>query len=117
MKLYKYTKEFGKQITQFDSNFTMTQIVRMDNYTHIGCMHLEENGHVGNHQAVTPQLLLIINGEGFVKGNENMFKKVCAGDAVFWDKGEWHETISDNGLTAFVIESENLSSSLLSHLI
>lgn len=79
-------------------------------------MYIEKNGNIGNHQAVTPQLLLIISGEGFVKGNENTFKEVSTGDSVTWDKGEWHETKSADGETALVIESEALSSSLLSHL-
>jgi hypothetical protein len=37
---------------------------------------------------------------------------VQAGDAVFWQKGEWHETITSHGLTAMVIESEDISPSL-----
>jgi hypothetical protein len=28
---------------------------------------------------------------------------------VFWEKDEWHETKSDNGLTAIVIESKELN--------
>lgn len=116
MEIYKFTKESGKHIKQFNSNFTMTGIGMLEKSVHIGYMYLEKNGNVGNHQAVTPQLLLIISGEGFVKGKENTFNEVSTGDAVFWDKGEWHETKSADGMTALVIESEGLSSSLLSQL-
>ena len=35
-------------------------------------------------------------------------KKIQAGEAVFWMKGEWHETKTDTGLTAIVIEGETL---------
>ena len=35
--------------------------------------------------------------------------KVEAGDAVFWEIDEWHETKTDVGLTAIVIESEELN--------
>ncbi|SEM84481.1 hypothetical protein SAMN04489762_1187 [Terribacillus saccharophilus] len=116
MEIFKYTKEFGKHITQFDSDFTMTRIGRLEKTTHVGCMYLEKNGNIGNHQAITPQLLLIISGQGYVKGKENAFTEVSTGHAIFWDKGEWHETKTVNGMTALVIESEDLSSSLLSHL-
>ncbi|GAB3792373.1 hypothetical protein [Virgibacillus kimchii] len=37
--------------------------------------------------------------------------KVLPGDAVFWEKDEWHETKTDTGLTAIVIESEVLEPS------
>lgn len=116
MEIYKFTKESGNHITQFNSNFTMTRIGMLEKTVHIGYMYLEKNGNIGNHQAVTPQLLLIINGEGCVKGKEGTFKEVRTGDAIFWDKGEWHETKSANGMIALVLESEGLSSSLLSQL-
>ncbi|MFB1099658.1 cupin [Terribacillus sp. JSM ZJ617] len=89
-EIYKFTKESGKLITQFDSNFKMTRIGMLEKTAHIGYIYLEKNGIIGNHQAVTPQLLLIISGEGFEKGNDNTFNEVSTGDAVFWDKGEWH---------------------------
>lgn len=58
-------------------------------------------GVIGYHQAVAPQLLLI-----------DEYFKVQTGDAVFWTKDEWHETKTDGGLTAIVIESEELDPSI-----
>ncbi|MNR37887.1 Cupin domain protein [compost metagenome] len=74
-------------------------------------MHLDKNGIIGYHQAVSPQILLIIAGEGEVRGEEHEYCKVQAGDAVFWQKDEWHETKTASGLTAIVIESEELNPS------
>jgi quercetin dioxygenase-like cupin family protein len=116
LKIYQFTKETGKQITQFDSDFIMTRITLTKKPAHIGCMHLDENGLIGYHQAVVPQLLLIVNGEGLVRGETEDFIKVQTGDAVYWEKGEWHETKSDTGLTAIVIESEELDPSFLKSL-
>ncbi len=79
-------------------------------------MHLEENGIIGYHEAVVPQLLLIMNGEGFVRGEKEEYFKVQSGDAVFWEKDEWHETKTDKGLTAIVIESEELKPSSFMHI-
>ncbi|NJJ38756.1 cupin domain-containing protein [Paenibacillus apii] len=112
MELYHFSKDSGKKITQFNSDFTMSRIVQTDKPAHIGCMHLEENGVVGYHQAVVPQLLIIIKGEGDVRSKDEEYIKVQAGDAVFWEKGEWHETKTASGLTAIVIESDELKPSL-----
>lgn len=68
---------------------------------------------VGYHQAVVPQLLLIVEGEGFVRGETDDYINVQRGEAVFWNQGEWHETKTDTGLTAIVIESEELDTSSL----
>lgn len=72
-------------------------------------MYLEENGVIGFHQAVVPQLLIIVNGKGSVRVENEEYVKVQSGEAVFWTKGEWHETKSEKGLTAIVIESEELA--------
>jgi hypothetical protein len=83
---------------------------------HIGCMYLDENGVIGYHEAVVPQLLLIVSGEGLVRGETDEFIKVHGGDAVYWEKDEWYETKTETGLTAIVIESEELDSSFLKSL-
>ncbi|MFB4166900.1 cupin [Virgibacillus sp. JSM 102003] len=111
MEFYKFDKDSGKAISKFNSNFIMSRIIQTEKVTHIGCMHLEEKGVIGYHQAVTPQLLLIMNGEGYVRGEPEEYFKIQSGDAVFWKKYEWHETKTYKGLTAIVIESEELNPS------
>jgi quercetin dioxygenase-like cupin family protein len=109
MKFFNFNKESGKVISKFNSDFIMSRIVQTNSAASIVCMHLGENGLIGFHQAVGPQLLLIISGEGFVSIDQKEYYKVQPGDAVFWEKDEWHETKSDNGLTAIVIESKELN--------
>ncbi|GAB0167624.1 AraC family ligand binding domain-containing protein [Lysinibacillus sp. CTST325] len=108
MKLYRFSKENGKNITQFNSNFIMSRVINTEVPASIGCMYLEENGVIGYHQAVVPQLFLIIEGEGYVRNEQEQYYQVQPGDAVFWEKDEWHETKTDKGLTGIVIESEQL---------
>jgi mannose-6-phosphate isomerase-like protein (cupin superfamily) len=79
-------------------------------------MLLEENGIIGYHQAVVPQLLIIVEGEGKVRGEEENFISVKSGEAVYWRKDEWHETKTEVGLTAIVIESEELDPSSMNPL-
>ncbi|MCM3721181.1 cupin domain-containing protein [Solibacillus isronensis] len=112
MEFYKISKESGKKISHFNSNFIMTRVIQTDEKTNIGWMHLEEGGVIGYHQAVVPQLLLVIAGEGYVRNDKEKYFMVQSGDGVFWRKDEWHETKSDKGLTAIVIESVELNPSL-----
>lgn len=112
MEIYRFSKEVGKRISQFDSNFIMSHIVQTENPAHIGCMHVERQGNIGYHEAVVSQLLLIVAGEGKVCGNDKVFVNVKKGDAVFWEKGEFHGTNTKKGLTAIVIEGEDLKPSM-----
>jgi hypothetical protein len=53
-------------------------------------------------------LLAVVDGGGWVSGADGEPQAVAAGQAAFWDAGEEHETWTDGGLTAIVIESEEL---------
>lgn len=66
MQIYNFSKDNGKKIGIFNSNFIMSRIIETNKGAHIGCMYLEENGIIGYHQATIPQLLLILDGEGYV---------------------------------------------------
>lgn len=111
MEFYSFIKDRGMKITKYDSDFVMARIVRTTHATHIGFMHLEQNGIIGYHQATMPQLLLVVSGEGLVRGESDEYFKVEPGTAIFWKKGEWHETKTEAGLTAVVIENEELNPS------
>ncbi|SFB06276.1 MULTISPECIES: cupin [unclassified Bacillus (in: firmicutes)] len=108
MKIFRFDLGVGRKIDKFDSNFIMSRISVVEGRVHIGCMHLEAEGLIGRHEAPIPQLLLIMNGAGQVSGEDGERVNVQSGDAVFWTQGESHETVSQNGLTAIVIEGENL---------
>lgn len=109
MQIFKFGPEVGRVITQFESNFVMSRVVATKQPSHIGCMHLEQNGIIGLHQASCPQLLLIVSGHGWVRTDAAGEVAVGVGDAVFWDRGEWHETRTDTGLIAIVVESDELN--------
>lgn len=68
MKIFDFSAEVGKRISAFQSNFIMAKILNHQGNIHIGAMHLQENGIIGYHEAVVYQLLLIVDGEGYVCG-------------------------------------------------
>lgn len=109
MQFFKFGKEVGQHLTMYDSDFVMSRIAITNQRALIGCMFLEKDGVIGYHEATVPQLLLVIQGEGWVRSGENEKVYVTAGDAVFWEMGEGHETTTETGITAFVIESEELN--------
>lgn len=76
---------------------------------HVSCMRLPPGGLVGLHQASGPQLLAVVEGGGWFRGQEEERTRISPGEAVFWNAGEWHETGSDGGLVAVVIESRHLA--------
>ncbi|MGE7884101.1 cupin [Bacillus sp. NPDC094077] len=113
MQIFDFSEKVGKHISVFQSNFIMSKILKFQENIHIGAMHLQANGIIGYHEAVISQLLLIVDGEGYVCGADKEKVKVEAGQAVFWEKGEFHETSTENGLMAIVMEAENFEQAIL----
>jgi len=106
MKLYRFDADNGRKIDRFGSNFILSRIVGVNENILISCFHLEPDGIVGYHQAVTSQLILVVRGSGWVRSRESTRIPIEAYRAVFWNKGEWHEAGTDSGLTAIVLEGE-----------
>ena len=109
MKLFQFGPQVGRPITAFDSaNVVITPIQRAPGQVQIGCFHIGPRGRVGYHQAVGPQLFLVMQGNGWVRGASEERTPISAGMAAFWTDGEWHESGSESGMTVIVIEGETL---------
>ena len=69
---------------------------------------LGPGGRIARHPAVVPQVLAVLDGSGLVSGGDGAFRPIGAGEAVFWAAGEQHETVTDHGLTALIVEAAEL---------
>jgi hypothetical protein len=70
----------------------------------IHCAWLEPNGLIGYHQAGVPQMFLIVQGQGWVRGDAPKRTSIQAGQGVHWEQGEWHEAGTETGVIAIIIE-------------
>jgi quercetin dioxygenase-like cupin family protein len=73
------------------------------------CFRLAPGGRIGRHPASVPQLLAVVEGSGWVCGADGEAQAIGAGEAVWWESGEDHETGTDDGLTAIVIEGDGVT--------
>jgi quercetin dioxygenase-like cupin family protein len=75
---------------------------------HALVLDVEPGGVVGRHPAVVPQLFVVVRGSGWVSGGNGEREPIVAGEVVLWEAGEEHESGSEAGMTALVLESESL---------
>ena len=107
MKLVQF--EAASAITQFDSRgATIAGIARCSGHVQVAFLELEPGGVVGMHEATCPQLFLVVEGEGRVRSGDDEPITLAHGQGALWAAGELHETVSDAGLTAIVVEAETL---------
>ena len=65
-------------------------------------------GRLLRHPATYPQILAVLEGTGTVSGADGIEEPIVAGGTVFWHEGEEHETKSVKGLTALIVEGQDL---------
>ena len=75
----------------------------------VAVFRIGPGGRIARHPATVPQLLAVLEGCGRVSGGDGVEVAVAPGDAVVWHAGEEHETTSEDGMTALVVEGEGLA--------
>ena len=109
MKIYRFDPEVGNEIEQFGSvKAVISKVVYLDDEAVINCVYVRPNGKIGNHQAATQQLFLLVEGHAWVSSESGEKLTIQEGHAVFWEKGEWHESGSETGMTAVIIEGTKI---------
>jgi quercetin dioxygenase-like cupin family protein len=107
MKILRFDPQAGRRIEQFGStNVILSGIARLSAEAQVSCMYIGPGGTVGYHPAVTPQLFLVVQGEGWVRGESAEQAPIRAGQAALWEAGEGHACGSAAGMTAIMIESK-----------
>ncbi|ART77032.1 cupin [Sutcliffiella horikoshii] len=114
MKFFRFDKEIGFPIKQYDSQGAhFIKVCRNKQENSIGFIQLDAGGVVGYHQATVQQLFIVVQGDGWVTGTDREKTPIKSGEGVMWEEGEWHESGSESGMLALVVESETIDTSLL----
>jgi hypothetical protein len=109
VKILHLGPERARPITQFDSREArILPAARLGERASVHWLTIGPQGVVGGHPASAPQLFLVVGGSGWVRAGESGRVLIAAGEAAYWDEGEWHESGSEMGLTAVVIEGHGL---------
>jgi hypothetical protein len=108
----RFDTEDRREITAFGSKHVrLSPILRLN-----GCegrlqaalFQIGPLGRIGRHQATISQLLLVLEGEAYVSGDNGAEVPIHKGEGVFWAAGEEHETRTESGITAMVFEAETV---------
>jgi len=110
MKLFRFDPEVGKSIDAYGSvGFVISKLVRVFDKTDIKCAYLSPNGVIGYHQTAKDQLFVVVWGDGWVRGETRGSRcPIKAGQAAFWQEGEWHEVGTETGMVVILFEGDGI---------
>ncbi len=118
MKIFRFGPEVGKSIDQYKSSgFIISKITYLSGEAFINCAYLSPHGSIGYHQAAIAQLFLVVQGAGWVRGETPDRIQIQAGQAAYWEAGEWHESGTETGMTTIIIEGANVNPAKLMLMI
>ena len=75
---------------------------------HVYCLRFDPGGEIGPHEAGFGQLLIVIQGSGWVAGADGVRLALLEGEAAQIDRGEVHSKGSDEGMTAIMVQVSEL---------
>ena len=105
MKRFRFDPEVGKSIDRYNSSgLTISRVVHLFAESVVSCAYLDPNALIGFHQARIAQLFLVVQGQGWVRGEVPERTPIEAGQAAYWEKDEWHESGTETGMTVIIIE-------------
>jgi quercetin dioxygenase-like cupin family protein len=97
----------GRQIESFDSVDAWVRGVSR-NVLQVVLIDVGPGGVLGRHPTGVHQLFAVLSGSGWVSGADGEREPVSPGDVVVWEPGEDHESGTEDGMTAIVVEAEGL---------
>jgi mannose-6-phosphate isomerase-like protein (cupin superfamily) len=109
VKIFRFDADVGQAMDKYNSiNAVIARISHLKQEAWVNCIHLGPGGMLGYHEASTSQLFLVVKGTGWVRGLATERIAVGAGRVVYWEAGEGHESGTEDGTTAVVIEGAHL---------
>ena len=112
MRLLPATGAAWENVERFSSRHaTSTRLADGAGEAHAYLLHIEEGGVIDRHEAGFGQLWIVVEGEGWVVGDDGQRHEVRPGDIAFFERGEHHSKGSDSGMTAVMIQIFDLDPS------
>ena len=109
MKVVDFYPQNSRPVTEFGSrNAFISPLARLDAETQIHCIYFQPGGIVGYHPALGHQLFFVVQGKGWVRGEKGDRVWITSGQGVYWEPGEGHESGTDEGMVAIIVEAESL---------
>ena len=109
MKLVDLSPERATAIREFEAiGAAAAPLASGSGAAHIYTLHFEPGGQIGPHVAGFGQILIPLNGSGWVAGADGVRFPIVPGQAAYWSRGELHSKGSEGGMTAIMIQVRDL---------
>ena len=109
VKIIDCSEERAEPIERFESvGASSVRLGDGHGEAHVYCIRFEPGGKIGQHPTGFGQLFLVVDGAGWVSGQDGVRVELAAGQGAYFPRGELHAKGSDVGMTAIMIQVREL---------
>lgn len=105
MEIDSFAGAVGHAVNGPEGRFVLSPLANVPEASRLVCMHLAPGGTVGEHEAVGSQLFCVVDGEGWVSGDDATRRPVHPMEAAYWRPGERHAAGTESGMVAVILEA------------
>jgi hypothetical protein len=104
-----FASEQGEPIDALSSRLPCAvNLAEGSSASHADAVHICPGGEIGPHPAGFDQLFLVVHGAGWVAGRDRVRQQLGTFQGAFIPKGELHSKGSEVGLTASMLQAEQV---------
>jgi quercetin dioxygenase-like cupin family protein len=110
LSLLNFFNEQAEAITAFSSQgASAVALAHGSGLSHAYAVHMAAGGEIGPHPAGFDQLFLVVQGSGWVAGQDGLRQSLGTFQGVFIPRGEVHSKGSASGLVAVMLQAEQFT--------
>lgn len=107
MEWIRLSPETARTVSEFNSRGTEWNLLPgTASAARIGVMRYSPGAVLGTHPAGMDQLFIVVSGSGWIRTGEGAPEPIAESEAVLWKAGEVHESGSESGMTALIVQAE-----------
>jgi quercetin dioxygenase-like cupin family protein len=109
MHVLEFGRDRAAAIERFSSEgASSVPLARGRGEAHVYAVHIDPGGSIGHHRAGVGQLFIVVSGAGWAEGDDGVRVDLTEGQAVCFARGEMHAKGSDQGMTALMVQVDDL---------
>ena len=118
MRIFSFDANSGRPLTQWidaqgkshrvdpkTSKVVISPIFWSEIASRFACFHIGKGGFIPRHPTTEPQLFIVVEGSGWVSGDDGRKVSIQANQAAYWAPGEVHESGTDVGMKVIIAHS------------
>jgi quercetin dioxygenase-like cupin family protein len=121
MRMFSFDANSGKPLTQWTdakgvshrvdpktSKVVISPVLMSQSASRFACFHIGKGGFIPRHPTTEPQLFVVVEGSGWVSGDDGRKVPIQANQAAYWAPGEVHESGTDAGMKVIIAHADPL---------